>query len=61
MLSVTIGDVICLFWAESRSESSSAAFKRMNLEEFLEQFEEDEENEKVATNFYPLSCDIVMF
>ena len=33
----------------------------MNLEEFLEKFGEDEENEKVATNFYPLSSDTVMF
>ena len=33
----------------------------MGLEEFLEKFTEDEENEKVATNFYPLSSDTVMF
>ena len=33
----------------------------MKLEEFLEKFAEDEENEKVATNFYPLSSDTVMF
>ena len=33
----------------------------MSLEEFLEQFSEDEENEKVAADFYPLSSNIVMF
>ena len=33
----------------------------MSLEEFLEQFVEDEENEKVEVDFYPLSSDIVMF
>ena len=33
----------------------------MSLEEFLEQFAEDEENEKVEADFYPLSSDIVMF
>ena len=33
----------------------------MNLEEFLEKFGEDEENEKVATDFYPFSSDTVMF
>ena len=33
----------------------------MSLEEFLERFAEDEENEKVATNFHPLSSNIVMF
>ena len=33
----------------------------MNLEEFLEQFSEDEENEKVAADFYPLSSNTVMF
>ena len=33
----------------------------MNLEEFLEKFGEDEENEKVATDFNPLSSDTVMF
>ena len=33
----------------------------MSLEEFLEKFAEDEENEKVATDFYPLSSNTVMF
>ena len=33
----------------------------MSLEEFLERFAEDEEDEKVATNFHPLSSNIVMF
>ena len=33
----------------------------MSLEEFLERFAEDEENEKVATNFHPLSSNTVMF
>ena len=33
----------------------------MRLEEFLEKFAEDEENEKVAIDFYPLSSDTVMF
>ncbi|XP_075665554.1 uncharacterized protein LOC142635246 [Castanea sativa] len=46
---------------ELRSESSSATFKRMSLEEFLEQFAKYEENEKVAANFYPFSSNIVMF
>ena len=45
----------------SRVESSGGATKGMGLEEFLEKFTEDEENEKVATNFYPLSSDTVMF
>ena len=44
-----------------RVESSGASIKGMSLEEFLEKFVEDEENEKVATDFYPLSSDIVMF
>ena len=33
----------------------------MSLEEFLEKFAKDEENEKVATDFYPLSSDTIMF
>ena len=33
----------------------------MSLEEFLEIFAEDEENEKVAIDFHPLSSDTVMF
>ena len=33
----------------------------MSLEEFLEKFVEVEENEKVATDFYPLSSNTVMF
>ena len=44
-----------------RSESSSAAFNKMSLEEFLEQFAEDEENKKVVADFYPLSSNTVMF
>lgn len=43
------------FFAESQSESFSATSKRMSCEEFLEQFVEDEENEIVVANFYPLS------
>nr|POE97890.1 hypothetical protein CFP56_33830 [Quercus suber] len=46
---------------ELRSGSSGVAVKRMNLKEFLEQFAEDEENMKVAADFYPLSSNIVMF
>nr|POF27001.1 hypothetical protein CFP56_40367 [Quercus suber] len=42
-------------------ESSGATIKGMSLEEFLEKFAEDEENDKVATDFYTLSNDIVMF
>ena len=42
-------------------ESSGAALKGMSLEEFLEKFAEDEENDKVAANFYPLSNDTLMF
>ena len=33
----------------------------MSLEEFLERFAEDEENEKVATDFHPLSSHTVIF
>ena len=33
----------------------------MSLEEFLEKFAKDEENEKVAIDFYPLSSNTVMF
>ena len=61
MLSIIAGDIIMLPFTELRSESSSAAIKRMNLEEFLEQFAEDEDNEKVATDFYPLSSDAIIF
>nr|POE96574.1 hypothetical protein CFP56_44576 [Quercus suber] len=46
---------------ESRGESSSGAAKGMSLEEFLERFAEDEENEKVSTDFHPLSNDTVIF
>nr|POF24113.1 hypothetical protein CFP56_58964 [Quercus suber] len=46
---------------ESRAESSGGAAKGMSLEEFLERFTEDEENEKVATDFHPLSSNTVMF
>ena len=48
-------------FVELQSESSSAAIQRMSLEEFLEQFAEDEENEKVAADFYPLSSNTVIF
>ena len=40
---------------ELRSESSNAAIKRMSLEEFLEQFAKDEENEKVAAVMFQRS------
>ena len=40
---------------ELRSESSNATIKRMSLEEFLEQFAEDEENEKVAAVMFQRS------
>ena len=33
----------------------------MSLEKFLKKFAEDEENEKVATDFHPLSSSIIMF
>ena len=33
----------------------------MSLEEFLEIFAKDEENERVVTHFHPLSSDTVMF
>ena len=61
MFSVTAEDIIMLLFAELQSESSSATIQRMSLEEFLEQFAEDEENEKVAADFYPLSSNTVMF
>nr|POF22431.1 hypothetical protein CFP56_74740 [Quercus suber] len=51
------GMIILKLW----SESSSVAIKRISLEEFLEQFAKDEENEKVAADFYPLSSNTVMF
>nr|POF18129.1 hypothetical protein CFP56_59564 [Quercus suber] len=38
---------------ELRVKSSSVAIKGMSLEEFLEKFAEEEENKKVATDFYP--------
>ena len=63
--SVTARDITTtlffFFFAVLRVESSGASIKGMSLEEFLEKFVEDEENEKVATDFYPLSSDIVMF
>ena len=61
MFSVTAEDIIMLLFAELQSESSGATIQRMSLEEFLEQFAEDEENEKVAADFYPLSSNTVMF
>ena len=33
----------------------------MSLEEFLERFAEDEENEKMEIDFHPLSSNTVMF
>ena len=33
----------------------------MSLEEFLKKFAKDEENEKVETDFHPLSSNTVMF
>ena len=61
MLSIAIGDIIMPRFAELRVESSGATIKGMSLEEFLEKFAKDEENEKVAADFYPLSSDTVMF
>ena len=61
MLSITAGDIITLLFAELQSKSFGAPIQRMSLEEFLEQFSEDEENEKVAADYYPLSSNIVMF
>ena len=61
MLSVIAGDIIMFIFVESQSESSGAAFKRISLEEFLEQFADDKKNEKVATDFYPISSNTVMF
>ena len=46
---------------ELRVESFGAVIEGMSLEEFLEKFAEDEENEKVATNFYPLSSNTIVF
>ena len=61
MLSVTAGDIIMPLFAELWVESYGAAIKGMSLEKFLEKFAEDEGNDKVAVDFYPLSNDIVMF
>ena len=61
MLSVVVGDIIMPLFAELRVESFGAAIKGMSLEEFLEKFAKDEENEKVAADFYPLSSDTIMF
>ena len=61
MLSFTARDIIMFLFVELQSESSSAAIQRMSPEEFLEQFVEDEENEKVAADFYPLSSNTVMY
>ena len=51
MLFVTAGDIIMPLFVELQVESSGAAIKGMSLEEFLEKFIEDEENEKVAADF----------
>nr|POE96571.1 hypothetical protein CFP56_44573 [Quercus suber] len=56
-VAITVGEAV----AESWGESSSGVAKGMSLEEFLERFTEDEENEKVATNFHPLSNDTMIF
>ena len=48
-------------FAKLRCESSGVAFNKMSLEEFLEQFAEDEENKKVVADFYPLSSNTVTF
>ena len=48
-------------FVELQVESSGVAIKGMSLEGFLEKFAEDEENDKVAANFYPLSNDTLMF
>ena len=48
-------------FAELRVDSSSVAIKGMSHEEFFEKFAEDEENDKVVADFYPLSNDNVMF
>ena len=61
MLFVTAGDIIMPLFVELRVESFGAAIKGMSLEEFLEKFAKDEENEKVATNFHLLSSNTVMF
>ena len=61
MLYVTAREIIMFNFVKLRSESSSAAFNKMSLEEFLEQFVEDEENKKVVADFYPLSSNTVMF
>ena len=49
------------FCAELRVESFGAVIEGMSLEEFLKKFAEDEENEKVATDFYPLSSNTIVF
>nr|POF26475.1 hypothetical protein CFP56_35878 [Quercus suber] len=46
---------------EPQVESLSGAAKGMSLEEFLEKFAEDEENEKVVADFHPFLNDTVMF
>ena len=54
-------DIIMPLFVELQVESSGVAIKGMSLEGFLEKFAEDEENDKVAANFYPLSNDTLMF
>nr|POF03764.1 hypothetical protein CFP56_06681 [Quercus suber] len=56
-VTVTVRETAVELWVES----SSAAIRGMSLDEFLEKFAKDEENEKVATDFYPLSSDTIMF
>ncbi|KAL0016784.1 hypothetical protein SO802_003853 [Lithocarpus litseifolius] len=46
---------------ELHAKSSGVAIKGISLEEFLEKFAKDEENEKVAADFYSLSNNTVMF
>nr|POE57141.1 hypothetical protein CFP56_34105 [Quercus suber] len=54
-------DIIMPLFAEPWVESFGVVLKGMSLEKFLEKFAEDKENEKVATDFYPLSSDTVRF
>ena len=61
MLSIAAGDIIIPLFAKLQVEPSGAAIKGMSLEEFLEKFAKDEENEKVVADFYPLSNDTIMF
>ena len=61
MLSIIVEDIIMPLFAGLWAESFGVAIKGMSHEEFLEKFVEDEENDKVVAEFYPLSNDTVMF